>query len=110
VARNIIIAVLAVAVIVLAVLFIMGRISERASASRIIELEDTIDKLRESDKLTQERYQNLEKDNQQLRSNNERFKQTVESLEKGVGDADDAIRKALESSRRLEKIHKQIGN
>lgn len=85
-------------------------ISAGTSSSRIAELEDTVDKLRKSDKLTQERYQNLERDRDKLREDNERFKRTIDSLGKGIADADDALRKAYESSRRLEEIHKHIGN
>ena len=109
-ARNIIIVVLAVAVVVFAVLFILGRVSAGEGASRIAELEDTANQYRESYQRLKERYSGIENNYNELRKNNERLTDAIGRLESGVGDAGDLICEALQTVERLEAIHNEIGN
>jgi predicted PurR-regulated permease PerM len=110
VARNIVIVILAIAVLVFAVLFILGRVSAGEGASRIAELENTANQYRESYQRLKERYSGFEANYNELRKNNERLTDAIGRLEGGVGNAGDLIRDALKTVERLEAIHNEIGN
>lgn len=109
-ARNIIIVILAVAVIVFAVLFILGRVSAGEGEKRIDDLKNTIGRLQANHQFIENSYSGLKESERELRENNERLTDAIGRLESGVGNAGDLIRNALKTVDRLEAIHQQIGN
>ena len=109
-ARNIIIVVLAVAVIIFAVLFILGRVSAGADAKRIIDLEDTVDRVGKNNRELEKANSDALETIAGLRGSLGAARKTIDGIESTLGDAGAGVQDALDSVGRLEKLALKIEN